>query len=128
MTPPAHPPALHWLRASLAAVWLWTAAVSAWQWHGPSMALLAGVPARWAGAKPLLLGAGVLVDLAIGLGLWLCPGRWVYGAALLAMAGMTLGATLLQPAYWLHPFGPLSKNLVIAAALLVLWQAEPSSP
>jgi hypothetical protein len=37
---------------------------------------------------------------------------------------MTITATVLLPALWLHPLGPLSKNLPIAAALYLLWQSS----
>ena len=58
------------------------------------------------------------------------PGRGAYWAALLLMAAMTLLATAIHPAWWLHPLGPLTKNLPIAAILLVLLQQDepPSSP
>ena len=41
------------------------------------------------------------------------------------MVLMTLLATAIDPGGWLHPLGPLSKNLPIAAALLVLWRQDP---
>ena len=61
------------------------------------------------------------------LGLWMAwrPGRTVYWAALALMAVMTLLATFVDPAWWLHPLGPLTKNLPMAAILLVLLQDEP---
>ena len=37
---------------------------------------------------------------------------------------MTAAATLLQPALWLHPLGPLLKNLPIAALLVHLLRQE----
>ena len=40
--------------------------------------------------------------------------------ALLAMLGMTVVATWLQPALWLHPLGPLTKNVPIAVVLWIL--------
>jgi hypothetical protein len=40
---------------------------------------------------------------------------------------MTLLATLIHPAWWLHPFGPLTKNLPIAAILWVLIQHDGAS-
>ena len=121
------------LRASLVVVWLATAVVSVWELHGQSRELLAGLPTAWAeGHAPWLptaiILAGAAADAVLGLWLALRPGRKAYGAALLMMLAMTLLATAIQPAWWLHPFGPLTKNLPIAAILWVLLQDEATSP
>jgi hypothetical protein len=29
-----------------------------------------------------------------------------------------------MPEFWLHPFGPLSKNLPLCAAILLLWALD----
>jgi hypothetical protein len=42
-----------------------------------------------------------------------------YATALAVMIGMTLAATAIDPSWWLHPLGPLTKNLPIAAILWV---------
>lgn len=115
----------HLLRLSLAAVWLTTAVVNVFEWQGQSLALL-----RQAGLQDLtlmhtLIAAGSATDLALGLLLWLHPRRAVYAAALLMMLVMTVVATALLPTLWLHPLGPLLKNLPIAAALWLLWKAAP---
>lgn len=117
------------LRSSLVVVWLATAIVSVWELHGQSRELLAGLPAAWtAGAAPWLptaiILAGAAADAVLGLWLALRPGRSAYLAALLLMAAMTLLATAIHPAWWLHPLGPLTKNLPIAAILWVLLQGE----
>ena len=124
---------VHLLRASLVVVWLATAVVSVWELHGQSRELLAGLPTAWAeGHAPWLptaiLLAGAAADAVLGLWLALRPGRQAYGAALLMMLIMTLLATAIHPAWWLHPFGPLTKNLPIAAILWVLLQDEATSP
>lgn len=108
------------LRYSLVAVWLATAAASAAEWNGLSRQLLldAGVTEHHA----LIIGSGIAVDAALGLALWVMPGRAIYAAALLMMIVMTLIATWLQPNLWLHPLGPLLKNLPTAAALWALMQ------
>jgi hypothetical protein len=121
------------LRASLVVVWLATAVVSVWELHGQSRELLAGLPTAWAGGHALWLPtaiilAGAAADAVLGLWLALRPGRQAYGAALLMMLIMTLLATAIHPAWWLHPFGPLTKNLPIAAILWVLLQDEATSP
>ncbi len=120
------------LRASLVVVWLATAVVSVWELHGQSRELLAGLPTAWAeGHAPWLptaiILAGAAADAVLGLWLALRPGRKAYGAALLMMLAMTVLATAIQPAWWLHPFGPLTKNLPIAAILWVLLQDEATS-
>ena len=40
------------------------------------------------------------------------------------IAGFTLILTLFAPAWWLHPFGPLLKNLPVAALVLVVMARE----
>lgn len=117
-------PALNWVRWSLVFVWLFTAVVSIHQWNGQSSDLLrsAGVPeGPWQNG---LIGGGAAMDLVIGFWLWLRPSRMAYAVALTGMVVMTLAATALLPALWLHPLGPLSKNLPIAAALWLLMQAH----
>lgn len=52
--------------------------------------------------------------------MWLRPGHTSYLAALLAMLFMTLVATLLLPGLWLHPLGPLTKNVPMVAVLALL--------
>ena len=121
------------LRASLVVVWLATAVVSVWELHGQSRELLAWLPTACAGGHApwlptAIILAGAAADAVLGLWLALRPGRKAYGAALLMMLAMTLLATAIQPAWWLHPFGPLTKNLPIAAILWVLLQDEATSP
>ena len=124
------PTPLKAMHASLVIVWLGTAVVSALDDLGLSGLNHEGARLLAAGgiASPdwqaLLIWSGLLADLLIGLFLLLRPGRISYLAALAMMCAMTLIGTALQPALWLHPLGPLLKNLPIAAMLWFLLQAH----
>ena len=123
MTPAAH----GLLRWSLVFVWLATALVSVVELNGQSRALLVSLPPAWsriAGLAPFLILAGAAADAALGVWMAWRPGRAAYLAALVLMGIMTLLASAIDPTWWLHPLGPLTKNLPIAAILLVLLQDE----
>lgn len=58
---------------------------------------------------------------------WLCGSclaESFTGAALLSMLLMSAIATLLLPSLWLHPLGPLLKNIPLAAMFWILIQKE----
>lgn len=122
------PPSHHLLRYSLVAVWLATAVVSVWELHGQSRALLANLalPEPWVFSA--LIWAGAAADAVLALWLALRPSRTAYAAALALMTLMTLAATWVDPSWWLHPLGPLTKNLPMAAILWVLWRESPTKP
>jgi uncharacterized protein YbjT (DUF2867 family) len=116
------------LRVALAALWVWTAIVSLWLFpREASEALLArvglhGTPATFA----LVAAAGL--DLLFGLLTLWAPARWrptVWLAQIVLVLAYTVLVTLFLPEFWLHPYGPVSKNLPILAALVWLWAQEP---
>jgi hypothetical protein len=109
-------------RASLVLVWLWTALVSALQADGLSRSLLSATDVIPPALYGLIIWGGAGVDLLLGLWMALKPGRLVYGAALAMTLLMTTVATVVDPALWLHPLGPISKNLPIMALLWLLIQ------
>lgn len=113
------------LRLLLAALWLWTGIVSLGLYpQAGSLELLAGVGLTGGLALGALYGAALL-DLAIGLALAV---RWrpalVGALSLFLMLGYTAILTVAQPEWWLHPFGPLSKNLAVAGATLAMMALE----
>lgn len=109
---------------SIVAVWLMTAWVSWFDCYGFGVALLAQSGIEHAALRSALIDAGVIWDAVIGVGLLLWPSQRMYRWALLGMLVMTVVATVLQPALWSHPLGPLFKNLPIAAVLW--WGAGPA--
>jgi uncharacterized protein YbjT (DUF2867 family) len=116
------------LRWSLALLWLWTGIVSLGLYPlADSLALLARVGLHGAAAKFALYGAAAL-DLLLGVATVATPPRargLVWGAQILLILGYTVLITLFLPEYWLHPYGPISKNLPIVAAIALLWALEP---
>ena len=111
-------------RASVAAVWIWTGIVSLGLYPvASSLDLLADFGLHGQAALAALY-AGALLDLAMGALTLLAPARWMralWGAQLLVIAGYTAMITLRMPHWWLHPYGPLSKNLPMMAAIAMLW-------
>lgn len=108
------------LRASLVVVWLATAGISLWEFDGQSMALLGNAGVADRGIATTLIVAGAGIDLLLGIAMALWPSRGVYLAAFVLMLTMTAVATVLDPSLWLHPLGPLTKNVPIAAILWIL--------
>ena len=120
---------LQWLmplmRVALAVMWIVTGVVSMGVYPvSDSLALLArtglyGVPALAA----LYLAAGL--DLAFGVATLTMRRRlWLYRAQLMLIAAYTLVITLRLPEFWLHPYGPVLKNLPVIALIIVLHELE----
>jgi hypothetical protein len=115
------------LRIALAFLWIWTALVSFGLYPvQDSLALLARVGLHGAAATVALYGAALL-DLALGVLTLAAPARWrrpVWLAQAMLIGGYTLLITVFLPEYWLHPYGPISKNIPILAAIALLWALE----
>lgn len=108
------------LRMGVVVVWLATAVASLWEFNGQSMDLLAKAGIDAPRVARALIASGACADFLIGIAMALSPSRRVYLSALALMLAMTAMASVLDPSLWLHPLGPLTKNVPIAAALWVL--------
>ncbi len=116
------------LRLAIAFLWIWTGIVSLGLYPvQDSLALLGRVGLHGAPASFALYGAAGL-DLLLG-GLTLAaPARLrpaVWAAQLLLIGGYTVLITVFLPEYWLHPYGPISKNLPLMAGICLAWALEP---
>jgi len=113
------------LRFSIALVWIWTGIVSLGLYPiQDSYELLARVGITGALTPVMLYGAAVL-DLLVGIGtLVLRRRRWLWLLQLAVIGGYTLIITFKLPEFWLHPYGPLSKNLVMLAAIYLLYTLD----
>lgn len=122
---------LNWLlpllRVSVALVWIVTGIVSLGLYPvQESYALLGrtGVPPP---LQPLMLYGAALLDFAFGIGTLVLHGRrrrllWLAQLALILF--YTAIITLRLPEFWLHPYGPLLKNLPMLAAIWLLLEME----
>ena len=113
------------LRVSLAAVWLVAGAVSMGLYPvEESYVLLARVGITGSLAPIALYGAAAM-DIAFGFGTLFLRNRRLLWIAQVTLIGVYMVAiTLFLPEFWLHPFGPLIKNLPILAVILLLYELE----
>lgn len=113
------------LRISLAIIWLVAGIISMGIYPvEESYFLLArvGVPEDF--ASIILYGAASL-DIIFGIGTLFLRHRkflWIAQAVLIIL--YTLIITLYLPEFWLHPFGPIIKNLPILAIIWLLYELE----
>jgi len=115
-------PALRW---SIVAVWLATAIVSFGLYPvEASYELLArtGIPPS---LQPLMLYGAAGFDLLLGLGIAFLPRRRLLWLAQLGLIGFyTIVIAWKLPEFLLHPYGPLTKNLPMLAAIWLLYELE----
>jgi uncharacterized protein YbjT (DUF2867 family) len=115
------------LRLSLAVVWIWTALASALVYPAAASYTLlerSGIPAVLA---PLMLYGASLLDLLFGVAtLALRPRwrRWLWLGQIALILFYTAVIALRLPEYLWHPYGPLSKNLPMLAALWLLYTLD----
>ena len=113
------------LRWSIVAVWLITAIVSAGLYPvEASYDLLArtGIPPA---LQPLMLYGAAGFDLLLGLGIvFLSRRRWLWLAQLALISFYTVVIAWKLPEFLLHPYGPLTKNLPMLAAIWLLYELE----
>lgn len=115
------------LRASIALVWLFTAYVSAFAWPvADSLDLLArsGVPTV---LGPLMLYGASALDALLGMATLALPRKWRGKLWLAQMALIVFYSIVIAwrlPEFVWHPYGPLSKNLPMLAALWLLYELE----
>ena len=109
------------MRWTLAFMWVATGIISLWLYPRElSLAMLGRVGLQGALADAALWSAALL-DFALGAALLL--GRWrtqVYLAQLALVLGYTIIINIWLPEQWLHPFGPVLKNVPLLAMILSL--------
>ena len=113
------------LRGSVALVWIVTGVLSFGIYPvAESHALLAraGVPPSLA---PLFLYGAAGLDLVLGvLTLVLKRRAWLWLVQIALIVGYTAIISVRLPEYWLHPYGPVLKNLPMLAVLWLLYAVD----
>jgi len=113
------------LRVAIAFVWIATAIVSAFVYPAAdSFELLArsGIPQE---LRPAMLYGAALFDLLLGVGtLFLRRRRWLWRLQLLLIGFYTVVIALFLPEFLIHPYGPLTKNVPMLAAIWLLLELE----
>jgi nucleoside-diphosphate-sugar epimerase len=113
------------LRISIAIVWIVSGIVSLGLYPvEESYRLLWRVGVTGAFAPVALYGAA-LVDLALGIATLVLRGkRWLWAGQAALIVAYTVLISFALPEFWLHPFGPIVKNLPMLAALWLLYECD----
>jgi uncharacterized protein YbjT (DUF2867 family) len=113
------------LRISIAAVWLIAGVVSMGIYPVEESYILLGRVGISGALAPVALYGAAALDIAFGLGTLFLRNRrplWIAQAVLIALYTFTI--TFYLPEFWLHPFGPLAKNMPILAVIWLLYELE----
>ena len=115
------------IRMSLATIWLVTGFLSLGIYpEHQSMELLARLGLYDTAAMVVLYMAAVLNIIFGLLTLYVTQKTlWLLQAFLVLI--YTLLITVWLPEYWLHPFGPILKNLAVLTLLWLLYRSTPAS-
>jgi len=75
--------------------------------------------------QPLFLYGAAGLDLALGvLTLWPRRSRWLWVVQAGLILFYTVVISLRLPEFWLHPYGPILKNIPMLALLWFLYEME----
>ena len=117
------------LRVAIALVWLWAGWVSVFLYPLSSsyqMLDQLGMPQV---LMPVFLYGTSAIDVLLGLALFMgWHLRWVVYAQLIIILLYTAVISVALPEYWLHPFGPIIKNIPLIVTTLILLTLEEEKP
>lgn len=115
-------------RFVLATVWLVTGALSLGIYpRQDSLSLLARMGLDGTPALAALYLAAAL-DIALGMMTILKHSRTLWMTQAMLVVAYTVVISLCLPEFWLHPFGPILKNLPILMLLWLLYKNEGRQP
>lgn len=111
-------------RLSLSFLWVFTGLTSVIFAKSTGYEVLAGVGVTGIKAD-ISIYAGSALDIFIGI--WLLLGwkqKSCYLVQIAIIAVYTILLTVMAPEFWLHPFGPVTKNIPIVVLILILYKNQ----
>lgn len=118
---------LNLARYSLALLWIFTGLTSIFFDYETGYELLFNFGLTDSITRALIF-SGAILD--IGLGFWILSNKQLklcYVAQIVVITSYTILLTIIEPSYWLHPFGPVSKNIPIIMLILILYSTTDDS-
>jgi hypothetical protein len=115
---------IHLVRSSVAIVWLITGVLSLGIYpQVDSFALLARIGIEGSVAL-VALYLGSTTDILFGLMTLFSPSKTLWQAQALLVMTYTMVISIWLPEFWLHPFGPILKNIPFLTLLWLLYKHE----
>lgn len=114
-------------RYSLALLWIFTGLTSVYFDYESGYELLINFGFDDSVTRALIY-SGAILDIALGL--WILSNKQMklcYAIQIVVITSYTILLTIIEHSYWLHPFGPLSKNLPIIMLILILYSVTDDS-
>jgi len=109
------------LRLSIAFLWIFTGIISAFVFpvtESYAMLAEAGISGIW---SPIMLYGAAAMNIILGIATLLAYRISLTGfIQILIMVIYTVIITFSQPEQWIHPFGPVSKNIPLIIATLMM--------
>jgi len=117
------------LRLSIAFLWMWSGIVSLFFFPQEQSYQFLSASGITGSAAPVMLYGLALMDIILGLATLLAYRiRPLIFFQLTIIFLYTLTITFTLPEFWLHPFGPVLKNIPLLATLLVYLNLEGEKP
>ena len=113
---------------ALAFLWISTGIISAFISPDIGFSLLFKANINGLLADVFVYG-GSLVELSLGI--WILTNKQTKLCCWLQIATITIYTlllTIIDSSFWLHPFGPLTKNIPILALIFVILNQDTSKP
>ncbi|MEH6348244.1 MAG: DoxX-like family protein [Bermanella sp.] len=115
-------------KLSLSFLWIFTGITSIYFSSETGYEILAQGGITGLSAKTLLT-SGSVMDIVLGV--WILTHfytRWCYITQLAIIIIYSFLLSYIAPEFWLHPFGPITKNLPIIALILFMLTTEDKKP